>query len=88
MSLKITQLMLHKFRVDENVDHRKITVKTKCQLIHVTVLLRKFVLLHDQFLFMRTPIGGMDLRRRDRAAERPVRHMFRSRGFPRESRLK
>ena len=33
---------------------------------------------------MRTPIGGMDLRRRDRAAERPVRHMFRSRGFPRE----
>ena len=28
VSLKITQLMLHKFTVDENVDHRKITVKT------------------------------------------------------------
>ena len=38
VSLKITQLMLHKFTVDENVDHRKITVNTSCRLIHVTVL--------------------------------------------------
>ena len=49
VSLKITQLMLQKFTVDENVDHREITVKTKCRLIHVNVLLRKFTLLHDQF---------------------------------------
>ena len=49
VSLKITQLMLHKFTVDENVNHREITVKTQCRLIHVTVLLRKFTLLHDQF---------------------------------------
>ena len=38
--------------------------------------------------FMDSLLGGMDLRPRERAAERPVRHMFRSRGFPRESRLK
>ena len=49
VSLKITKLMLHKFTVDENVDHREITVKTWCRLIHVTVLLRKFTLLLDQF---------------------------------------
>ena len=28
MSLKITQLMLHKFTVDENVDQQEISVKT------------------------------------------------------------
>ena len=28
VSLKITQLMLHKFTVDENVDRREITAKT------------------------------------------------------------
>ena len=38
--------------------------------------------------FMHSLCGGMDLRPRERAAEWPVRHMFRSRGFPRESRLK
>ena len=41
VSLKITQLVLHTFTVDGNVDHREI--------IRVTVLLRKFMLLHDQF---------------------------------------
>ena len=28
VALKITQLVLHKFTVDENVDHREISVKT------------------------------------------------------------
>ena len=83
------KFMLHKFTADENVDHREITAK--CRLIHVTALLRKLrcctTSVHG-LLFMRTPIGGMDLRPRDGAAERPVRHMFRSRGFPPESRLK
>ena len=33
-------------------------------------------------LLMETQIGGMDLRPRDKATERPVRYMFRSHGFP------
>ena len=47
VALKITQLMLHKFTVDENVDQREISVKTKSGLIYVTVLLRKSTLLYD-----------------------------------------
>ena len=33
-------------------------------------------------LLMGTQIGGMNLRPRDKATERPMQYMFRSRGFP------
>ena len=87
VSLQITQLMLHKFTVPvyENVDQREISHRDSldsfmslCFYINSRCYTPSFM----ASLLMGTQIGGMDLRPRDKATERPVRYMFRSRGFP------
>ena len=63
VSLKITQLMLHKFTVDENLDQREISVKRWSRLVHVTVFyinLRFYTTSFMEVLLMGTRTGGMD----------------------------
>ena len=87
--LEITQLMLRKFTVDENVDHRQNrhslnSFMLVCFYVNSRCYMPRFMDVLNSF----TQFGGMDLRPRDKAAERPVRYMCSDLVDFRESRLK